>query len=100
MAISRVKNITITGIVSVLPKQIRVNVDGTSGTKRQEVERIVDSTGIHSLRVASPEQTSLDLGFIACKNLLKKMKWSVELFSSLRLQITRCLATQFNYNIS
>jgi 3-oxoacyl-[acyl-carrier-protein] synthase-3 len=78
MAISRVKNITITGIVSVLPKQIRVNVDGTSGTKRQEVERIVDSTGIHSLRVASPEQTSLDLGFIACKNLLKKMKWSVD----------------------
>jgi 3-oxoacyl-[acyl-carrier-protein] synthase-3 len=78
MAISRVKNTTITGIVSVLPQQIRVNIDGASGIKRQEIERIVDSTGIHSLRVATPQQTSLELGLVACKNLLQRMEWEVD----------------------
>ncbi|MBO1256001.1 ketoacyl-ACP synthase III [Alteromonas sp. 5E99-2] len=78
MTTTTIKNITMSGIQSVLPKHIKVNIDDTSEYQKSEKQRIVASTGIHSRRVVNKGQTALDLGLIACDNLIEKMKWQKE----------------------
>ena len=70
-----IKNITISGIVSVLPEVEKVNIDKQSNENSQEMTRIIASTGIHSRRIVKPSQTALDLGVIACQSLLNEMQW-------------------------
>tara|TARA_R110000744_G_scaffold60820_1_gene125886 strand:+ start:12245 stop:13285 length:1041 start_codon:yes stop_codon:yes gene_type:complete len=78
MTISTVKGVTISGIVSVLPAIEKVNIDESSKEKKQELERVVASTGIKARRVVDPKQTALDLAYIACKNLINSMDWQDE----------------------
>lgn len=78
MTITTVNNVSITGIVSVLPESICQNVDDSSELASQEMARIVASTGIHSRRVAAPEQTVLDLSLVACESLLSELAWDPE----------------------
>ena len=57
MTTVRVKNITISGIVSVLPALEKVNADLLSSVGAQEMARIVSSPGIHPRRIVNPAQT-------------------------------------------
>ncbi|MBW3514023.1 MULTISPECIES: ketoacyl-ACP synthase III [unclassified Shewanella] len=75
MTTVRVKNITISGIVSVLPALEKVNADLLSSVGAQEMARIVSSTGIHARRIVNPGQTALELGAKACKSLISTMLW-------------------------
>ncbi|MGL4475789.1 MAG: ketoacyl-ACP synthase III [Shewanella sp.] len=78
MATTRINNIAISGIVSVLPPLSCINIDSSSESAAQEMARIVASTGIHARRVAAPQQTALDLGIKACQSLMDELQWHVD----------------------
>ncbi|ABE56397.1 3-oxoacyl-(acyl-carrier protein) synthase [Shewanella denitrificans OS217] len=74
MTTTSVKNISIIGIVSVLPEIELANIDQTCVT---DIEKVIASTGIHSRRVVGPQQTALDLGNFACQQLLAELAWDI-----------------------
>lgn len=76
MTVTRVENVTISGIVSVLPEIEKLNRDAVSSQDSQEMARIVAATGIESKRVVSQGQTALDLATKACELLLSSMDWA------------------------
>ncbi|NRA60058.1 MAG: ketoacyl-ACP synthase III [Psychrobium sp.] len=75
MTTTRINNIAITGIVSVIPAVEKVNTAGLSGVELQDMQRIVSATGIQSRRIVAKNQTSLDLSVIAGKQLIEDMDW-------------------------
>jgi len=78
MTISTIKDIAITGIVSIIPAVEKINLAGLSGVQKQDMERIVASTGIEARRVVEPQQTCLDLAVIASQQLISDMAWQDE----------------------
>lgn len=78
MTITSVNKVSITGIVSVLPEISCENIDESSSSAREEMARIVASTGIRARRVASADQTALSLGKVACESLIDAMDWKPE----------------------
>lgn len=75
MTVSTVEGVTISGVVSVIPELEKANIDDSSEAQRQELERIVASTGIKKRRVVDDDQTILDLAIIACDKLISAMNW-------------------------
>lgn len=71
MALSRVDNVSLRAMHTVLPATVVSNTD-LPGHTRDELMRIVSSTGIRQRHVVSEEQTALDLGKVAATKLLQQ----------------------------
>ncbi len=76
MAVTTIENVSITGIVSILPELMIDNFQQSSVKRQQEMKRVVASTGIKERRVVKPGQTCLDLAIPACETLLNDLHWS------------------------
>lgn len=71
MAVCKISGIKLTGLVSVLPAEIKNNNELTDCFGKAELEKIIASTGIQSRRVMAAGQTSLTLAEIASKALIE-----------------------------
>ena len=78
MAQTALKNITIEGISSYLPKTELDLRTLSSIYGEQETEKIISATGIERVRVASKLETSSDMCFICAQQLLKDLNYSAE----------------------
>ena len=68
-----VKNVGIDGIVTVVPENINYFSDDAErlGINKSQAHRIKDNIGLSQRHTAPSNVTSLDLGEVACKELLK-----------------------------
>lgn len=77
MAISSITGAIISGITSILPEVIEDNLNLTESLNKEEMARVIASTGISSRRVVLPNQTCLDLAKIAARDLIDQLDWHV-----------------------
>lgn len=68
-----IPNILVSGVASCVPKEIFYLSSLSKQFGEREIERIIKSTGIHSVRIAQTGTKTSELCEVACKSLLKKM---------------------------
>jgi 3-oxoacyl-[acyl-carrier-protein] synthase-3 len=68
-----IRNVSIKGISSAVPKKT-VNLKNHSD-KAINVERIINSTGIENIRVASKDMCASDLCYESAMQLIKELNW-------------------------
>ncbi len=69
---TKISNIGISGIASAYPKN-KITLTELSYLFGKDAERIANSTGIRSLRIAPPNMSVTDLCRAACSNLLENL---------------------------
>lgn len=77
MALLKINNTSIKGIVSCVPKHIEKSIDYKHITI-EERELFIKSTGIEERRVANENTTAFDLGLQASEHLIQKLNWHKE----------------------
>lgn len=78
MAFSFIDGIAIRGICSVLPETSESNHDFIENVSPDDVNKIIDSTGIKTRKIACNGVTALDLAKQACEQLLNQLAWQDE----------------------
>ncbi|MCR8538776.1 MAG: ketoacyl-ACP synthase III [Prochlorococcus marinus CUG1439] len=66
------KGLSIRKISYYLPKNVQTNDQLRSLHPDWDIEKVQEKTGIFQRYIANKDETSLDLGFMACKNLFKE----------------------------
>lgn len=74
MALLTVKNITLRGVASCVPKNVEEN-SSLSLFKGDEAEKFSKSTGIYRRRLADKGVTTSDLCYYAAENLIAELGW-------------------------
>jgi 3-oxoacyl-[acyl-carrier-protein] synthase-3 len=74
MASLRFNHCFIRGIATVVPNQIEKN-DQLENFTKEEIQAIIQTTGIEKRRIAPPHITASDLGTHAAKILIEKIGW-------------------------
>ena len=78
MEISKISNISISAIYSCIPELIINNVDFEKLSHFDNSIDVIKATGIKQRRFCSPNQTALDLSFVAAGELIKDLNLSIE----------------------
>lgn len=68
-----ISNLSIKAISSVVPQNLISLLDFSNLFGENEVQKIIKTTGISSIRIADEKTTSLDLSFLAAKKLLDSL---------------------------
>lgn len=74
MALFSISNTRITGVAAAVPKR-EVSNKFLTGMSAEEIELLIDTTGIEKRRVASDELCASDLCRIAAEKLLEELQW-------------------------
>lgn len=74
MALFSISDIRIVGVSAALPKQVVSNRD-LKGISEQDLELLIDTTGIENRRIAEKETCASDLCFAAAEKLLNELHW-------------------------
>ena len=72
----RVDHVAMRGVVSVVPHTVKDNQDFLGQFDLGLINEISKMTGVHSRRIARPDQTTADLAYIAANRLLGQLSWS------------------------
>lgn len=75
MAFSTVENVSISGVAACVPAQVVEN-STLPFFKKEEAEKVIDSTGIERHRVVDDTTCASDLCYHAAEKLLRELKWS------------------------
>lgn len=75
MAVFSVSNVKMVGLSAVLPKKEVSNLD-LDGMSKQDIDLLINTTGISKRRIASQETKASDLCVEAAQKLLSELNWN------------------------